>query len=43
MEFSAQAKTKSLSVGPPAAAAKAMGQTTTANAFFPSKLKVTRR
>jgi len=36
----AQAKTKSVSVGPPLAAAKKMGQTTTANAFFPSKLKV---
>ena len=34
----AQAKTKSVSVGPPLAAAKKMGQTTTANAFFPSKL-----
>ena len=36
----AQAKTKSVYVGPPRAAAKKMGETTTANAFFPSKLKV---
>jgi plastocyanin len=36
----AQAKTKTVSVGPPLAAAKKMGETTTANAFFPSKLKV---
>jgi plastocyanin len=36
----AQAKTKSVSVGPPLTAAKKMGQTTTANAFFPSKLKI---
>jgi plastocyanin len=36
----AQAKTKSMLAGPPAAAAKAMGQTTLANAYFPSKLKV---
>jgi plastocyanin len=36
----AQAKTKTVSVGPPLAAAKKMGETATANAFFPSKLKV---
>ena len=36
----AQAKTKTISVGPPSAAAKAMGRESTANAFFPSKLKV---
>src|SRR5690242_9979811 len=36
----AQAKTKEVYVGPPAAAAKKMGQATTANAFFPGKLKV---
>src|SRR5690242_9218719 len=36
----AQAKTKTVSVGPPLAAAKKMGETTTANAFFPSKLTV---
>jgi|tagenome__1003787_1003787.scaffolds.fasta_scaffold20820268_1 plastocyanin len=36
----AQAKTKTVSVGPPLAAAKKLGETTTANAFFPSKLKV---
>ena len=36
----AQAKTKEMYVGPPLAAAKKIGQTTTANAFFPSKLKV---
>src|SRR3954453_13203508 len=35
----AQAKTKKVSVRPPLAAAKKMGETTTANAFFPSKLK----
>ena len=36
----AQAKTKEMYVGPPAATAKKLGQTTTANAFFPSKLTV---
>jgi plastocyanin len=36
----AQAKTKEMYVGPPVATAKKLGQTTTANAFFPSKLTV---
>jgi plastocyanin len=36
----AQAKTKPMYVGPPAATAKKLGQASTANAFFPSKLKV---
>src|SRR5215813_9424935 len=36
----AQAKTKEMYVGPPLATAKKLGETTTANAFFPSKLKV---
>jgi plastocyanin len=36
----AQAKTKEMYVGPPLATAKKLGQTTTANAFFPSKLTV---
>jgi plastocyanin len=36
----AQAKTKPMYVGPPQATAKKLGQTTTANAFFPSKLTV---
>jgi plastocyanin len=36
----AQAKTKEMYAGPPLATAKKLGQTTTANAFFPSKLTV---
>jgi plastocyanin len=36
----AQAKTKDMSVGAPAATAKKLGQTVTSNAFFPSKLTV---
>ena len=36
----AQAKTKEMYAGPPKATAKALGDTITANAFFPSKLKV---
>ena len=36
----AQAKTGQVFVGPPPATQKKMGQTTTANAFFPTKLKV---
>jgi plastocyanin len=36
----AQAKTKTVSVGPPLATAKKLGETTTANAFFPTKLKI---
>jgi len=36
----AQAKTKTVSVGPPPAAAKKMGEASTANAFFPAKLKI---
>jgi plastocyanin len=36
----AQAKTKEMYAGPPAATAKKLGETTIANAFFPSKLKV---
>src|SRR5215475_9364995 len=36
----AQAATKQMYAGPPLATAKQLGQTTTANAFFPSKLKV---
>lgn len=36
----AQAKTKEMLVGPPMATAKKLGEATTANAFFPSKLKV---
>src|SRR3954453_19794559 len=36
----AQAKTKEMYAGPPVATAKKLGQTTTANAFFPSKLTV---
>jgi plastocyanin len=36
----AQAKTKTVSVGPPLATAKKLGDGTTANAFFPTKLKV---
>src|SRR3954449_319202 len=36
----AQAKTKAMYAGPPLATAKKLGQTTTANAFFPSKLTV---
>jgi plastocyanin len=36
----AQAKTKEMYVGPPTPTAKKLGQTTTANAFFPSKLTV---
>src|SRR6478736_9693680 len=37
---SAQATTKQMYAGPPAATAKKLGDTKTANAFFPSKLKV---
>ncbi len=36
----AQAKTKAMYVGPPLATAKKLGEASTANAFFPSKLKV---
>src|SRR3954470_1465026 len=36
----AQAATKQMYAGPPAATAKKLGDTKTANAFFPSKLKV---
>jgi plastocyanin len=36
----AQARTKEMYAGPPLATAKKLGQTTTANAFFPSKLTV---
>jgi plastocyanin len=36
----AQAKTKGMYAGPPQATAKKLGQTTIANAFFPSKLTV---
>src|SRR4051794_11241626 len=36
----AQAKTKEMYAGPPAATAKKLGDTKTANAFFPSKLTV---
>jgi plastocyanin len=36
----AQAKTKEMYVGPPAATAKKLGEAGTANAFFPSKLTV---
>jgi plastocyanin len=36
----AQAKTKEMYAGPPLATAKKLGEASTANAFFPSKLKV---
>src|SRR3954447_11477077 len=36
----AQAKTKAMYAGPPVATAKKLGETKTANAFFPSKLTV---
>lgn len=36
----AQAKTKEMSVGAPSATAKKLGETTTSNAFYPSKLTV---
>jgi plastocyanin len=36
----AQAKTKTVSVGPPLATAKKLGEASTANAFFPAKLKI---
>src|SRR4051794_2835456 len=36
----AQAKTKEMYAGPPLPTAKKLGEATTANAFFPSKLKV---
>jgi plastocyanin len=40
MPAAAQAKTKQMYAGPPLATQKKMGQTKTANAFFPSKLTV---
>src|ERR1700742_2095759 len=36
----AQAKTKEMYAGPPAATAKKLGETTIANAFFPSTLTI---